>query len=77
MYKKWNKEGYLSVEMETATTVAAAKQYDVDALSMVVVWDELTAGRRFMDPMTKEALKELSLSNEYIFKVALSLSEET
>ena len=77
MYKKWNKEGYLSVEMETATTVAAAKKYGVDALSMVVVWDELTAGRRFMDPMTKEALKELGLSNEYIFKVALSLSEET
>ena len=62
--------------METATTVAAATQNNVDAISMVVVWDELTAGRRFMDPMTKKALKELEISNEIIFKVALSLSEK-
>ena len=76
MYEKWNKEGFLSVEMETATTIAAAIENNVAAISMVVVWDELTAGRRFMDPMTKEALKELEISNETIFKVALSLSEK-
>jgi len=76
LYEKWNKEGFLSVEMETATTFAAALQNNVDVLSMVVVWDELTAGRRFMDTMTKDNIRELELSNESIFKVALSLSEK-
>lgn len=76
MYEKWHKDGLLSVEMETATTLAAAAKYDVPGVSMVVVWDELTAGRRFMDPMTPEALAELEISNEAVFAAALTLTEE-
>ncbi|WP_299859572.1 hypothetical protein [uncultured Roseobacter sp.] len=76
MYEAWHKDGLLSVEMESATTLAAAAKYGVPGVSMVVVWDELTAGRRFMDPMTPEALAELEISNEAVFAAALTLTEE-
>ena len=77
MYEAWHKDGLLSVEMEAATTIAAAAKFGVPGVAMVVVWDELTAGRRFMDPMTPEALAELEISNQAVFKTALTLTEET
>jgi uridine phosphorylase len=76
MYEAWHKDRLLSVEMETATTLAAAAKYGVPGVSMVVVWDELTAGRRFMDPMPPAALAELEISNEAIFEAALTLTKE-
>ncbi|WP_299917254.1 hypothetical protein [uncultured Roseobacter sp.] len=76
MYEAWHRDGLLSVEMETATTLAAAAKYGVPGVSMVVVWDELTAGRRFMDPMTPEDLAQLDISNEAVFAAALTLTEE-
>jgi len=77
MYKAWHADGLLSVDMETATSVAVAKHYGVPAVSMLVVWDELTAGRRFMDPMAPENLKELDISNQAVFSAALQLVEDT
>ena len=76
MYQAWHKDGLLSVEMEAATTLAAGARYGVPGVAMVVVWDELTAGRRFMDPMTPEALAALEISNEAVFEAALALTEE-
>lgn len=76
MYEAWHKAGLLSVEMETASTLAAAAHFGVPGVSMVVVWDELTAGRRFMDPMSEDGLKELEISNEAVFAAALTLTQE-
>lgn len=76
MYENWHNKGILSVEMETATTVAAAAYYGVEAVSLVVVWDDLSRGRRFTDPMEPEALAELDRSNKDVFEVALALAEE-
>lgn len=76
MYQGWNENGLLSVEMEAATSIAAAAHYGVPAVAMVVVWDELTAGRRFMDPMAPDELAELNISNEAIFTAALKLAED-
>lgn len=75
MYERWHADGLLSVEMEAATTLAAAARYGVPGVAMVVVWDELTAGRRFMDPMPPEALAELETSNQAVFAAALTLTE--
>jgi len=77
MYRSWHADGLLSVEMEAATTIAAAKYYGVPGVALVVVWDELTAGRRFTDPMTPEALEQLNISNEAVFAAALDLVEVT
>lgn len=76
MYERWHKDGLLSVEMEAASTIAAAAHYNVPAVAIVVVWDELTAGRRFMDPMTPEALEQLDISNAAVFDAALDLAEQ-
>lgn len=75
MYQSWHADGLLSVEMEAATSIAAAAKFGVPGVAMVVVWDELTAGRRFMDPMPPAALAELEISNEAVFVAALDLVE--
>ncbi len=41
-----------------------------------MVWDALTAGRRFRDPMTPEAFAEPEISNKAVFDAALTLTEE-
>lgn len=76
MYEGWHSDGLLSVEMEAASTLAAAAKYGVPGVAMVVVWDELTAGRRFMDPMSPEGLAELEISNTAVFAAVLSLTED-
>ncbi len=76
MYEGWHRDGLLSVEMEAATSIAAAAKFGVPGVAMVVVWDELTAGRRFMDPMTPDALRDLETSNDAVFAAALSLTED-
>jgi len=75
MMDTWNREGLLSVEMETATTFAVAEQYRTDAVSLLVVWDELTRGRRFSDPMSDAELAALNEGNRHVYEVALALIE--
>lgn len=76
MLESWHHAGYLSVEMETATTFAVAKYFNMPAVSMVVVWDELTRGRRFLDPLPEDALADLNRANQNIYEVALALAEQ-
>ena len=76
MMETWHKAGILSVEMETATTYAVARHFEMAAVSMVVVWDDLTHGRRFLDPLPPGDQAALEKSNEAVFEVALSLVEQ-
>ena len=76
MMEAWHKAGYLSVEMETATTYAVARYFDMPAVSMVVVWDDLTRGRRFLDPLPPGGQEALDRSNQTVFEVALELAEQ-
>ncbi len=76
MMKAWHREGLLSVEMETATTFAVAEQYGLDAVSLLVVWDELTRGRRFSDPMSDAEVAALDAGNRHVYEVALALIDD-
>jgi len=76
MMEAWHKAGYLAVEMETATTYAVARYFNMPAVSMVVVWDDLTRGRRFLDPLPAGGQEALDRSNQVIFEVALELAEQ-
>lgn len=76
MMEAWHKAGYLSVEMETATTYAVAQYFNMPAVSMVVVWDDLTRGRRFLDPLPPGGQEALDRSNQAVFEVALQLAEQ-
>ncbi len=75
MMEVWHHAGYLSVDMETATTYAVAQHFGMSAVSMLVVWDELTSGRRFLDPLTDEEQTKLDRANASVFDVALELTE--
>lgn len=73
MMAVWHQAGYLSVDMETATTFSVSQFCEMSAVSMLVVWDDLTRGKRFLDPMTEEELADLNRANESVFEVALAL----
>jgi len=74
MLARWHEEGLLSVEMETATTLAVAERFGAEAVSLLVVWDELTRGRRFLDPLPSAAATALDAANKSVFEVALELT---
>lgn len=76
MMEAWHRAGYLSVEMETATTFAVARHFNMAAVSMVVVWDELTRGRRFLDPLPPGGLEALNRANQSVYETALALAEQ-
>ncbi len=73
MARSWCKSGYLSVDMETATTFAVAEYFGMAAVSMLVVWDEVIEGRSFLDPLEPDAQESLDESNKAVFDVALEL----
>ncbi len=73
MVEAWHDAGYLSVDMETATTLAVSRYFDMPAVSMLVVWDELLVGRSFLDPLTANQQQSLERGNEAVFEVALDL----
>lgn len=75
MMEAWHYAGILSVEMETATTYAVARHFDMAAVAMVVVWDDLTRGRRFLDPLPPGGREALDRSNQAVYEVALELAQ--
>ena len=75
MYEAWQAAGLLSVEMEAATTIAAAQAFDVPGLALVAVWDDLSRGRRFSDPLEPDALAALDQSNIDVYEVALEMAQ--
>ena len=77
MMAAWHRAGYLSVDMETATTFSVAAYCGMSAVSLLVVWDDLTRGKRFLDPMTAEELAALERANESVYEVALALAAES
>jgi len=73
MIEAWHEAGYLSIDMETATTLAVARHFEMSAVSMLVVWDELLRGRSFLDPLEPPHQLEFDRSYEAIFSTALEL----
>lgn len=73
MVRSWSTSGYLSVDMETATTFAVAEHFGMAGVSMLVVWDELLRGKSFLDPLEPDAQTNLDESNKAVFDVALDL----
>jgi len=71
---EWQREGYLGVDMETATTLAVAAHFGVAGISMLVAWDEVLSGRSFLDPLPDAEAAAFAASEDVIFDVALSLA---
>lgn len=75
LIETWRGAGYLSVDMETATTLATASYFGVPGLSMLAVWDDLIHGKSFLDPLAKDEQDALDASNQAVYEVALQLVE--
>lgn len=73
MVQEWHEAGFLSVDMETATTLAVAWHFDMAAVSMLVVWDELLRGRSFLDPLEPDQQAAFDASYDAVFSTALEL----
>jgi uridine phosphorylase len=71
--EEWHRGGYLGVDMETATTLAVARFFGVEAASMLVAWDEVRSGRSFLDPLPEPAASAFAAADEAVFEVALEL----
>ena len=76
MVEDWHKAGYVSVDMETATTLAVARHFGMHAVSMLVVWDELLRGRSFLDPLEPDQQRAFDSAYGDLFAVALQLVDE-
>ncbi|CAN5745077.1 hypothetical protein BH23CHL8_BH23CHL8_13310 [soil metagenome] len=70
---EWGLEGYIGVDMETATTLAVAGRFGIAAISMLVAWDEVLAGRSFLDPLPPDQAAAFVKADEAVFEVALAL----
>ena len=71
MVEDWQEAGYGSVDMEAATLLAVAKHFGFAATALLVVWDQLTADRSFLDPLTAEEQARLDTANTAVLQVAL------
>lgn len=74
MCADWASEGFTSVDMETSVVAAIARRFGAAAVSMLSVWDVLSAGRTFLDPLAAADATALAQSNEAVFDVALDLA---
>lgn len=72
MVEDWRDRGYGSVDMEAATLFAVAKHFSFAATALLVVWDQLTAARSFLDPLTPEEHSRLDTANAAVFGAALA-----
>lgn len=74
MCRDWAQQGLLTVDMETSVVGAVAQKFGVSAVSMLSVWDALSEGKTFLDPLPTKQAAELSRANTKIFDVALQLA---
>lgn len=73
MVEEWREAGYGSVDMEAATLFTVAKHFGFAATALLVVWDQLTADRSFLDPLTDEERIRLDAANTAVFEAALEM----
>lgn len=72
----WATEGFRTVDMETAAVAAVAHHFGVRAVALLTVWDALSAGKTFLDPLTPAQTQALAKADAQIFEVALDLAKE-
>lgn len=74
MVEEWREQGYGSVDMEAATLFAVAKHFGFAATALLVVWDQLTADRSFLDPLTPVEQTRLDTANTAVLEAALEVT---
>lgn len=68
---RWRAAGYVGVDMETSAVFSAARYIGMDRLSLIHIWDELSLGRRWSDPLPPEVDAYRRSTEEAMFGIAL------
>lgn len=69
--KNWSKEGYLGVEMETATVFAVAKHFNVPAAAILTIADNLIIGDTVGSENFEKFREQHYQIRDHTYKVAL------
>jgi len=70
---KWNEQGYIGVDGETATTLAVASKFNAESISLLTCSDNLALGNTFYDAdETRQSLEDKAI--ERIQNVSLELA---
>jgi uridine phosphorylase len=75
LVRRWHDAGYLGVDMETSAVLSAAAAFGMQAAAALFVWDELLAGRTWLDPFEPDERDRQERANAALFEVALTLLE--
>ena len=75
MCADWAGEGISTIDMATTAVIAAGNRFGASTVSLLTVWDVLSHGRTFMDPLPPDDAAQLARSNEQVFEVALGVAE--
>jgi len=70
--EKWRKEGFIGVEMESATTFAVANHFKVPAASLLFVSDNLVKRELVTDMSSKRDNLNKTETKEMIYKIGLN-----
>ncbi len=73
LVRAWHDAGHLGVDMETSAVFSAAAWFGMQAMSLLFVWDELLAGRSWLDPFPPEERAAQERANAALMDVALEL----
>ena len=73
MVRTWADEGYLGVDMETATTLSVAGMFGVDAVSMLVAWDEVLSHHSFLDPLPPDQQAAFDRAEDEVYEAGLAM----
>jgi len=68
---QWVEEGYLGVDLETASVYAAAERVGVGHAAVLYVWDEHWVGRNWSDPLPLEVENRRAQAEIRMFDIAL------
>ncbi|MEW6202101.1 MAG: hypothetical protein AB1546_09010 [bacterium] len=74
--KRWRSEGYIAVDMETATTFAVAKYFGMQRLSLLFVFDNPSLGDHIL--LTNNENQKRRISGEkYLFELVFYIIEKS
>ncbi len=73
LVRAWHDAGHIAVDMETSAVFSAARFFGMHAVSLLFVWDDLLAGRSWLDPFEPEEVAAQQRANAALMEVALEL----
>lgn len=76
MCRRWTKEGLETIDMEASAVAAVMAHFGQSSLTLLAAWDQLDAGKTFLDPLPAAQQEALTKANTATFETALQIAVE-